>query len=73
MFSCHSIVDKEGQHVCEWDYTGQGFAYQILAGPVFIVVFTFAGIPIGLAADTYNRKILLGVGRLCLQLQTCDT
>ena len=35
----------------------------MLAGPVFIVVFTFSGIPIGFAADTYNRKILLGLGK----------
>ncbi|KAL4218887.1 hypothetical protein ACF0H5_021475 [Mactra antiquata] len=46
-------------HVCDWNYNGQGFEYEILAGPVFIVIFTFGGIFIGFAADRYNRKILL--------------
>ncbi|KAL4218886.1 hypothetical protein ACF0H5_021474 [Mactra antiquata] len=45
--------------VCEWNYNGQGFEYQIVAGPVFIVIYTFAGIFIGFAADKYNRKIML--------------
>ncbi|XP_046440533.1 protein spinster homolog 1-like isoform X2 [Daphnia pulex] len=42
---------------CKWDYTGQGFDYQILAGPIFILIYTFAAIPVGIAADLYNRKI----------------
>jgi len=33
--------------VCEWDYTGQGIEYQLIAGPVFIVVYTLCGIFIG--------------------------
>ena len=44
---------------CKWDYNGQGFEYQIVAGPVFIVIYTFAGIFISFAADKYNRKVLL--------------
>ncbi|KAK7095407.1 MFS-type efflux pump MSMEG_3705-like [Littorina saxatilis] len=44
---------------CTWDYNGQGLEYQILAGPVFILVYTFAGIFISFAADMYNRKNLL--------------
>ena len=44
-----------------WDYNGQGLEYQILAGPVFILVYTFAGIFISFAADMYNRKNLLAV------------
>ncbi|XP_032786983.2 MFS-type efflux pump MSMEG_3705 isoform X2 [Daphnia magna] len=43
---------------CKWDYTGQGFDYQILAGPIFILIYTFAAIPVGIAADLYNRKFL---------------
>lgn len=42
---------------CKWDYTGQGFDYQILAGPIFILIYTFAAIPVGIAADLYNRKV----------------
>lgn len=33
------------------------FDYQILAGPVFIGIYTFAAIPVGIAADVYNRKV----------------
>lgn len=47
--------------VCDWNYNGQGFEYQIVAGPVFIVIYTFAGIFISFAADRFNRKILLAV------------
>ena len=54
----HNTTLKE--YVCKWDYNGQGFAYQIVAGPIFIVIYTFSGIFIGFAADRYNRKMLLG-------------
>lgn len=46
---------------CKWDYTGQGFDYQILAGPIFILIYTFAAIPVGIAADLYNRKVHSGL------------
>lgn len=54
-------MSHTGDNVCEWNYNGQGFEYQVLAGPIFIVVYTFAGIFLGLAADIYNRKILLAI------------
>lgn len=38
---------ENGSYGCKWDYTGQGFDYQILAGPVFIGIYTFAAIPGG--------------------------
>lgn len=47
--------------MCEWNYNGQGIEYEILAGPVFIVVYTIAGIPLGFLADVYNRKNILAV------------
>ena len=46
---------------CKWDYNGQGLQYEILAGPVFIVVYTFVGIPLGFLADSHNRRNLLAV------------
>lgn len=49
----------ETQLVCKWDYNGQGIEYQLIAGPVFIVIYTFSGIFIGFAADKYNRKMML--------------
>ena len=46
--------------MCQWEFTGQGLAYQIVAGPIFIVIFTVSGIFVGFAADKYNRKLMLG-------------
>ena len=48
-------------HVCQYNYNGNGFQYQLLAGPIFIVVYTFAGIPLGYLADITNRKNLLAI------------
>ena len=45
---------------CEWDYTGRGMEYQLLAGPTFILVFSVSGVIFGLAADYVNRMRLLG-------------
>ena len=38
---------------CDWMYSGQGWEYQILAGPAFIVVFTISGILMGFLADRW--------------------
>lgn len=58
---CSAIEVNGTEHVCKWDYNGQGYEYQAVAGPVFTLVYTFAGIFIGFAADRYNRKILLAI------------
>ena len=47
--SCQSSPD------CNWDYTGLGIEYQILAGPSFIGVFTVSGVMIGLLGDWISR------------------
>jgi MFS family permease len=52
---------RDGSPYCEWDYNGLGFEYQILAGPVFILVFTIVGVVLGIAADKYNRSKILFV------------
>ncbi|KAK3775211.1 hypothetical protein RRG08_009998 [Elysia crispata] len=57
--SCLGVLNVNGTSVCKWDYSGQGWGYQILAGPVFILIYTVAGIFIGLAADHWNRKLML--------------
>lgn len=54
-------TNENGTFGCKWDYTGRGLDYQLLAGPVFIGIYTLAAIPVGIAADAYNRKILLGL------------
>ncbi|RUS76157.1 hypothetical protein EGW08_016069 [Elysia chlorotica] len=38
--SCLSVVNANGTSLCKWDYSGQGWGYQILAGPVFILIYT---------------------------------
>ena len=44
----------EGGAGCSWCYTGQGWHYQLLAGPGFIVVFTVAGVAWGFLADRWG-------------------
>ena len=44
-------AECEGGAGCRWCYTGQGWHYQLLAGPGFIVVFTIAGVAWGFLAD----------------------
>ncbi len=54
---CLAAVDPggSGSNVCEWTYNGQGIEYQVLAGPVFVVVFTISGIIMGFLADKFSR------------------
>jgi len=47
---------------CKWDRNGQGLEFELLAGPVFIVIYTVCGIPISVLADLYNRRNLLVFG-----------
>ena len=51
-------AECEGGAGCRWCYTGQGWHYQLLAGPGFIVVFTIAGVAWGFLADRcgYNMS-----------------
>ncbi|XP_061169687.1 MFS-type efflux pump MSMEG_3705-like [Saccostrea echinata] len=58
---CRNATNNQTQHVCYYDYNGQGNEYQIVAGPAFIVIYTFAGIFISYVADRYNRKVMLAV------------
>ena len=55
IFRCISAENEDGERVCEWLYNGQGLEYLVLAGPVFVVVFTVSGIVMGLLADKFSR------------------
>lgn len=68
--SCENLLNMNGSHVCKWDYNGQGLEYQLVAGPVFIVIYTFSGIFISFLADRYNRKIMLAA---CLVIWSAMT
>eukprot|EP00117_Sycon_ciliatum_P035315 scpid93491/ scgid26802/ L-galactonate transporter len=61
------------QEPCKWDYNGQGAKYQILAGTYFILIYTFAGIPLGFLADTVNRKVMLSIALFFWSLVTVLT
>ena len=58
--------------VCKYDYNGQGTAYQVLAGPAFIVVFTFTGILVSMFADVFKSKrvVILTVSLVFWSLMT---
>ncbi|XP_048587270.1 MFS-type efflux pump MSMEG_3705-like [Nematostella vectensis] len=55
----HKKTDNLTFSVCRWDYDGTGEEYQILAGPAFIVIYTFSGVILGLFTGTFNRKNIL--------------
>ncbi|XP_023337354.1 uncharacterized protein LOC111708261 [Eurytemora carolleeae] len=44
---------------CTWDYLGTGLEYQVLAGPAFIVTFTFSALIMGFLADNFSRPLIL--------------
>ena len=52
---CSSLVSEtecvSSSPGCVWTYSGQGWQYQVLAGPAFIIVFTISGVVMGGLAD----------------------
>ncbi|KAH9496637.1 hypothetical protein Btru_009903 [Bulinus truncatus] len=68
--SCLNLIDSANNTICKWDYNGHGWDYLILIGPVFIFVYTFAGVFLGFVADSHNRKSLLA---FCLVLWSVVT
>ncbi|XP_067826116.1 protein spinster homolog 1-like isoform X2 [Heptranchias perlo] len=69
-WSCLSLQNENETRYCQWDYDGNGWQYQIMAGPVFILIFTFTGIFIGFVADSVNRKNFLAVSLFLWSLMT---
>lgn len=66
---CSSAVDKStGDHVCEYLHNGQGFDYLVLAGTIFILMFTIGGLTMGYLADKVHRPRLLAVCVLTFSL-----
>ena len=60
VYRCEQKTAKHSaQHVCVWDYDGTGTDYQLLAGPVFILVYTVSGIPLGFCAGIFHRRNLI--------------
>ena len=40
---------------CVWNYNGQGIAYQVLAGPSFIIVYSLGCIVMGVLCQRFSR------------------
>ena len=65
---CSSFTSAEAcstsghNETCEWRYNGQGTDFQILVGPAFIYTFSAAALINGVALDTLNRPIIMGLG-----------
>ncbi|ODM92134.1 Protein spinster 1 [Orchesella cincta] len=70
---CTNITNEHGTFACEWQYTGLGLDYQLLAGPSFMAVFTVAGIFWGIAGDKTNRVYLLFAATLLFSISTACT
>ncbi|XP_078406376.1 MFS-type efflux pump MSMEG_3705-like isoform X1 [Cetorhinus maximus] len=68
--SCLSLLNENKTQYCQWDYDGSGWEYQVIAGPVFILVYTFTGIFIGFVADSVNRKNFLSASLFLWSLMT---
>ncbi|XP_072421856.1 protein spinster homolog 1-like [Chiloscyllium punctatum] len=68
--SCLSLLNKNKTQYCQWTFDGSGWEYQVMAGPVFIFVFTFTGIFIGFVADSVNRKNFLSASLFLWSLMT---
>ena len=50
-----------GAAACDrWVYEPAGYQYTVLIGPAFFLFFTATGIPLGILADVYSRKVSRG-------------
>lgn len=45
---------NQNQSLCKWVYKGTGLEYQLLAGPLYIVMFSISGIALGLFILSLN-------------------
>ncbi|XP_078495077.1 cis,cis-muconate transport protein-like [Ciona intestinalis] len=66
-------ITQNGTRYCEWNYTGQGIEYQVLAGPVFIAIFTVMGLVNGILGDRYNRIRILSVNVMFYSIMTLSS
>ncbi|TRY70363.1 hypothetical protein TCAL_01161 [Tigriopus californicus] len=68
-FETEEACESDGVNgTCVFKYSGQGIEYQVLAGPIFVVIFTLSGVFMGFLGDKVSRTKLLGV---CIMLFSC--
>lgn len=62
--TCKDLEEAEclGLDSCEWQYNGQGYEFQVLVGPAFVVTFSITLLFMGVAADNFNRPLVFAVG-----------
>jgi len=61
--ACEMSFDQRvNESDCKNDYNGKGYQYQLVAGPIFILIFTIMGVFISYFADSYRsyRVYILG-------------
>ncbi|XP_078282088.1 MFS-type efflux pump MSMEG_3705-like isoform X2 [Rhinoraja longicauda] len=68
--SCLSLHSANQTQDCQWNYDGTGWEYQIMAGPVFVLIYTLTGIVVGFMADSVNRKNFLAASLFLWSLMT---
>ncbi|XP_077998519.1 uncharacterized protein LOC144451521 isoform X2 [Glandiceps talaboti] len=59
---------------CSWHYTGTGMKYQLLAGPLFNIIFGFSGVPVGIVLEKkrHNRKNVIATCAISWSLMLCE-
>lgn len=62
--SCNNASDANGTSTCAWLHSGQGIEYQILAGPIFVVIFTICAVIMGFIGDKVSRWALARNSRI---------
>merc|ERR1712012_1329018 len=67
--NCSSLKTLDQCHRaphCYWSWSGQGYQYQVLAGPAFIAVFSVSGVLLSVMSDqlkhSISRVVLIGLG-----------
>ncbi|XP_072908368.1 protein spinster-like [Hemitrygon akajei] len=68
--SCLALQNENKTQLCQWNYDGTGWEYQIIAGPVFVLIYTFTGVFTGFVADSVNRKHFLSASLFLWSLMT---
>jgi len=75
--ACSSVNSTSGEECnafdhCQWDFSGLGIQYQVLAGPAFILVFIFSAVLLAVLSDwlaaRLSRTLMLAGGTLTFSL-----
>ena len=65
-----SYLEEFNISACRWWWSGEGFVYQVVAGPVFNNLYPLAGVFTAFLADFGNRKVFLVISLIFWSLAT---